>query len=307
MTDEQRIHFHNNFQMMLLKIGTSPYYINGEGRTDDNSVLGRSLAPSYTTLCKCENDISYEPTARTLNRLIDFYNANLEPSTDAYTFISMDINASEVGKIQNNMLYRQYLGIYYVYYYSDNFIDEIHGGLLQVYELDGRFRAHLIMSLKESYQFKDVLDQVFHRSNTRTQIRKSFDKYRQRLPDAYRHCYYCEGPFEMYDRCVIMNLTNPNVPAHKMYITINTEHNSVQQEYPGSLAVYLSPSVGNLQTRFCKMAITRKEFPLDHPILGEFLDIDHNLTKFHRFEMTLDEDRSFYNQMLYNRKMFNAK
>lgn len=298
MTDQERIIFHQNFNDMLQKIGCTPYRINGPGRKGED-IAGWEQAPSYSILSRCKNDPLYIPSDETVNKIVRFYNANLTPPTDAYAFRHdrLIINGM-TPKLTDARLGENLLGHYYGYYLSDHYLGETHGCYLTIFRTASSFRARMVLSLQEDQQFHDPkLLRVFQETVTLQESRQRFLDYRQQLPSAsLKRCYYCEGTLRVFDRSVVMELTNVNNASHLMILTLNTLKSNHRKEYIGGLSIALSPSTDGLETRVFRIALSKRRFSLSDQQVAAFLPLTVEPTQ--RIQLTSSDDQLWYNMIL---------
>lgn len=298
MTDEERIIFHQNFNDMLQKIGCTPYRINGTGKKGED-IAGWEQAPSYSILSRCKNDPMYVPSDETVNKIVRFYNANLTPPTDAYAFRhDRLIFTGMTRKLAETRLGKNLVGRYYGYYLSDHYINQVHGCYLSIFRIASTFRARMVLSIQSDSQFSDpALLGVFQEDASLKESRERFLDYRNTLSSAsMKRCYYCEGAVRVFDRSVVMELTNVNNASHLMILTLNTQKSNHRKEYIGGLSVALSPSTDGLETRFFRIALSRRRFSLDDKQVASFLPLTVDPTS--RIQLTSADDQAWYNMIL---------
>jgi hypothetical protein len=286
--------FHSNYVFMMDKMNCRPRDID-EGKRE---IQGYELAPGYTTLYHCfRND--YQPSKKTVNKLVNLFNANLRPAIDVNTFLNVDLRKREIYRKDVAIMDEKYLGDYYCYYLSDNFMDEIHFCVLRIYKKNETFRAHMILSLRTVDQTREAITKVLDKGEGVDDITRHFNTWRSKQENQFQQCYYCEGRVQIFKRSVIIELINQNAAEHITYITLNTIPNIPERRYMGGLGIYMSPSVDTLETRVCKLAVQRKEghnFPLRLDLLLPRLKMD--VTDHHRYELTALENRNYQNSFL---------
>lgn len=171
--------FHANYIYMWKKLNTAPYYVSGFGESP-SWIRCAELLPSYVNLSKCMNP-EYVPSINLVNKIVHFYNANITPAIDTYTFIHETLELNDKGRTALSCTSLQpYCGVYYGYYYSqsDNG-HNIRGALLRLFESNGELRACMISDLTAD---EDLQGKQFRKLIESEDISEAFANLKKKLP-----------------------------------------------------------------------------------------------------------------------------
>ena len=141
--------FHSNYIYMWKKLNTAPYYVSGFGECP-SWIRGQELLPSYVNLSKCMNP-DFVPSLNIVNKIVAFYNANITPSVDTYSFLHEHLEDSDRGRTALACASPDpYCGMYYCYHYAEAEDEKyIRGALLFIFEYDGGIRARLFADITD--------------------------------------------------------------------------------------------------------------------------------------------------------------
>ena len=118
---------------MWKKLNTAPYYVCGYGEVPE-WINSPWMLPSYVNPSKCLNP-TFVPSMNIVNKIVQFYNANISPAVDVYVFLHERLEDSD-GKrhVGDNSMLDELKGLYYGYYYA-GIEDEAHiyGALIRIY------------------------------------------------------------------------------------------------------------------------------------------------------------------------------
>lgn len=85
LQEEENYYFHMNYFYMWKKLNTAPYYVSGSGEVP-SWIKDPWLLPSYVNLSRCMNP-EFVPSMNIVNKIIQFYNANIQPEVDSFQFL----------------------------------------------------------------------------------------------------------------------------------------------------------------------------------------------------------------------------
>lgn len=143
------VNFHANYVYMWKKLNTAPYYVSGFGECPA-WIREQELLPSYVNLSKCMNP-DFVPSLNIVNKIVAFYNANISPSIDTYTFLHEHLEDNDRGRTALACSSpAPYCGLYYCCHYAEaEDAGYIRGALLYVFESDGEVRARLVTDITD--------------------------------------------------------------------------------------------------------------------------------------------------------------
>lgn len=169
---------------MWKKLNTAPYYVSGFGEIPP-WIHEEFLLPSYVNLSKCMNP-DFIPSVNIVNKIVQFYNANISPSVDTYTFIHERLEDTDRGRTALVCSSAApYCGLYYCYYYAEAEDEQyISGALLDIFESGGEIRARMIAGIAEDSDLCNPSLQSLLCSDDLTP--EKFEQYKSGLPLAKR-------------------------------------------------------------------------------------------------------------------------
>lgn len=286
-----------NIARILDELNETPYSLYNNPQQvflPDNMISQKTL---YNILNENSN---YFPSKNAISKIVCFFNANFRPGITVYDILHKLIFSEKHTRILKHINHA-YEGIFWMYYLSDNYKNEIHGGVLRLSTQNNKLYAHLILGLSDDKQF-DIVKNILVEGKSSAHINKQFLKYRENISgknsEKLKHCYYCEGSAYIFPRALNIELVNPNNTDYVMYLTINIDPDTANEKYIGGLPVYLSPSCGILETRVCQMCMVRENynsierlFSMKDSNLKKYLYM--NPTEYHRFESTIAQTKAF--------------
>ena len=285
--------FHKNYRYMWNKLNTTYYFVKGPAAYSPKSVLsehssemakntmeriqGAGLLPSYSICAKCNAKEDYEPSDKTVMKIVAFYNKNITPEIDIGEFLHKDLSLTDDSRhAKGSMLDERYSGTYYGYYISDSNSADIIGSVMKIYKKDGILRAAMVTGIRtDSELFSDSIKDLFQNDPI---SKDKFDLYYNPKNINDKRCYYYEGIVEITEDSVFILFRGCDVEARKLVLTLNTANFPVRlkRTYIGGLAFVLSASDGPFDTRFCQMALIRNDnvpFRLNDSRIAKFLKI----------------------------------
>lgn len=294
ITSEEYEFFYRNVKRSLDELNKTAYSLY----EDNNIVLPQNMI-CQKTLYQILNKKNI-PSRSTVSKFVDFFNINFRPETTIHEILNQPLFSENRNRI-NMDVGSQYEGYYWIYYLSDNYLNEIHGGVLNIFLKNHLLYANLIMGICENEQF-DIAESILKHNSISADINKEFLSYRANISgdnsEKLKHIYYCDGPVHVFSRSVNMELINPNSTDYLMYISLNVDPDTANNKYIGGLPIYLSPSCGVLQTRVCQMCMIRigynrlhRAFSLQDPRLYNYLKME--TTEYNRYESTITKAKEF--------------
>lgn len=278
ITEDERKYLLENFKQMKLALSSSSLkYTNAYfGSDNEKSPLPlsvRCLGPSTRTIAKFSND---NTTRNSVKKLVSMYNCLFSPSTDVDAFLSGNIFEKDHPRKIKNDIDGFFTGTYYCFYLSDNYQNEIHGGILNVFEQDGLYKCLLLMGLFDKKEFKQISKNLKIENFTNiAKIRNKFNEYRKQKPDLqdYQNFSLSIGEIKVLERSVLVEVHNINNPNHVTILTLGTEHSKSLKQFSGGLGVFLSPATDDLHTRVGQMVVLRKADVSDS-ILNQMFEVN---------------------------------
>lgn len=117
LQEEENYYFHLNYTYMWKKLNTAPYYVSGSGEIP-SWIKEQWLLPSYVNLSRCMNP-EFVPSMNIVNKIIQFYNANIQPAVDSFQFLHEKLELTNNSRITGNSTDTEdYCGLYRGYYYA---------------------------------------------------------------------------------------------------------------------------------------------------------------------------------------------
>lgn len=303
ITDEERVFFNLNFANMKGEQGLRCSDQDFSHDKDDSPLPlnSRLLAPSLRTILKFKKGTI---SLRSVEKIVRVYNSLFTPQTNVHAFLTTDIFQNDMPHKIVYTLPNFFSGRYFCFYRSDNYADEVHGGILQVFEHEGIYKCYLLMGLFNSDQFSETANAVFPKGTNFSDVvnlRQRFNSFRKQQPDnsRYANISLATGIVRLLDRSILFDVANVNNADHVTICSLGTTHN-LAQHFSGGMGMLFSPATTDLHTRVCKLLILREK-DLTHSRIKEImsmrehtywhdaLNISSSFTKFDRIELP-DED-----------------
>lgn len=301
MTKEEVFYFHKNLDFMWMKLSTTHYIAKGLSKRniDDLNLIGCEALPSYSILSKCRNDPLFEPPMSAVNSIIRFYNKNILPSTDTYTFLHEDISTN------GNMVMRKsdkigdrFTGVYYCLYPTPVDNTSIQGGVIDIHKDTSGLKSVAVMGIHddELLRSKDLLNIVSYKPSVKKYLDyyKTLERYNQR-------CSYYEGEVEVTDQSLLAVYHEPTGQLKKFILTMNLTSFPVDKKTcDGGVAYLIFTSDGSYDTRFCKAGITNASngcIPMTDARVKKVLKYKHR-SENGIITLTSAADREWYNLIL---------
>lgn len=293
MTQEETIHFHENYDYMWNKLSTTYYHVK-TGTEKAKHIQGGSYLPAYSICSKCTKH-DYVPSISTVDSIVQFYNQNLSPSVSTYQFLHEKLEKTDtIRYMTKTLLDSRFIGTYYGYYLSTS--GDILGSLLKIYEENETLKAVMVSGLRNDEElFGTELAKLFENTPPTSEDFKSY--YESRTTDNQR-CSFYEGSVDITNRSILILLTSPIEPIRKMVITFNIEcfPPGYDRSYHGGLSFVLATSDGPFDTRVYKMGfinqITNSHVSLKGIDISPIIKIYPHEN--YQLSLTSSEDRLWY-------------
>lgn len=247
--------FHANYSYMWKKLNTAPYYVSGYGETPEwiNSTW---LLPSYVNLSKCLNP-SFTPSMNIVNKIVQFYNANISPAVDTYMFLNeyLEKGDSKRGLFDNSGI-NKLTGLYYGYYYAG--IEDqaqIYGCVISIFNDGNYVSAYMVAGLTDDDTLTDPEIKKMIGSNDFDYL--AYDEFRKKLPLAKQRTTIYTGPVTYSPG--IMTLTLKDFDKENVFLNIRIPvSNEVGDRYIGGLGV-ITMVKEDFNIQFLKLGIERAD------------------------------------------------
>lgn len=248
--------FHANYCYMWKKLNTAPYYVCGYGEEPD-WINASWLLPSYANLSKCLNP-SFSPSMNIVNKIVQFYNANISPSIDSYEFLHVRLEDSDEKRgIGDCGELAELAGLYYGYYYA-GIEDETHiyGALIKIYSDGSSYSACMVAGLSDDDLLADTeLRRLFNTSkNPDVDAYKEFKKH---LPLAKRRTSLYKGSVLYSPGLLTLALKDDDRSNNSLHIRIPVVK-VIDDRFIGSLGMIMMVSE-NSNIQFLKIGIEKAD------------------------------------------------
>lgn len=273
--------FHSNYIYMWQKLNTAPYYVSGFGECPA-WIRGQQLLPSYVNLSKCMNP-DFVPSMNIINKIVAFYNANISPAVDTYTFLHEHLADGDRGRTAFACSSAApYCGLYYCYHFAEaEDARYIRGALLYIFENDGEIRARLITDIADVDTLTDAgLRELLCAPEL---LPEKFNAYKAALPLSKRLicCYSGAGKADPG----MMTMRFLRIDRDGAYLTLFMPLDPAEgSEFIGSLGVMARIS-SDRTFRFFRAGFERaghpelRPIPLEDEKLPELLSLKKGLNE----------------------------
>ncbi len=288
ISDEERKYLLLNFNKMKQQLSEQngiKYSNRHFDSNDEQSPIPyeiRLRAPSLRTILKFKKKAS----RNSAQKIVDTYNALFTPSVDLESFLSVDIFERDRPQKLHKPISGFLSGEYHCFYLSDNYENEIHGGILEIYEWEGRYRCYLVMGLHEKHYFNTICSKLFHSDINlyeHNKIRSAFNQYRAKLPDVpeCKNFSISMGEVTQLNQSVMIKVHDMNDSDRVNVFTLGTANNKNMKNFSGGLGIQVSPATEFEPTKVRKiLAIRLSEAELLGDLLFEKLSTEELLDSF---------------------------
>ena len=262
LSESENEFFHKNYSYMWQKLNTAPYYVSGSGECPPN-IRGTEYLPSYVNLSKC-NKPDYVPSTTILNKIVQFYNANIEPEVTAFQFIKEDLSLSDADRRPMASKFdERFMGTYFGYYYSESDSQNIIGVVIKIYEEHHTMRCTAISGI---YSEETMFGLPLRHLMAKDYISLSeYSKFRSSLNIAHQRTTMYQGGVIMTDRFLILQLRGIDKESKNLAITLSIEGFKRNAQYLGGLSFSTLIS-DRFDIQFFMMAIARGDDKALKPI-----------------------------------------
>lgn len=281
MTDTERDLFHKNYAYMWHKLNTTHYFVKGlsfsaQADNTKSRIKGGDLLPAYSICSKCMSE-KYEPSNKTVMKIVMFYNQNLSPETSVEEFLHKDLSLTDDFRHSNkSLLDKRFIGTYYGYYIASSTSTDTLGAVLKIYEENSILKAALVTGIRSDDElFNDAIKDLFQNNPV---TKAQFDHYYNSRSIDNRRCYFYEGIPEITMDSVFIVFRGCDEEARKLVFTLNITSfpARLQRAYLGGLAFMLLSSDSPFDTRFYQMGLINSEngtLSLNDNRISELLEI----------------------------------
>ena len=296
LDEEEARYFHMNYAYMWKKLNTAPYYVSGSGEVP-KWIRGQWLLPSYANLSKCLNPV-FVPSMNIVNKIIQFYNANIQPEIDAYTFLHEKLENGDYSRTAASASdVRPYCGLYHGYYYAgaaDR--TEIYGAVLKIDSYHDTAVVQMITGIVNDEDLGSLaLSDLF---SAKSIPLEKYREYRAKLELSRRRTALFKGTAELKPGLLTLTLQSEDRAGNALVLRIPPVE-SDDGRYFGSLG--LATLLTEHEMQILKIGIVRadqpdlKPFHLDDRRLPGILKIqkrpnEHICLSYH--------DNSAWNEMM---------
>ena len=249
--------FHANYLYMWKKLNTAPYYVNGSGELPP-WIREEYLLPSYVNLSHCMNP-DYVPSMNLVNKIVQFYNANISPAVDTYIFLHERLEEGDAHRTTvGGASAAPYCGTYFCYYFSEAEDGQfIRGALLYLFEKEGELRANLIAEILENEMLSDPsLKKMLQRADL---SETAFSEYKKRLSLSRKRIIYLRGAGKLTPGLIHLQLQCPD--REGLYASVFMPlKNADDGRYIGNLGI-LAERTPDHGMQFYRIGIERADHP----------------------------------------------
>lgn len=246
------------------------------------------------------------PSVTYLKQLYEFYNKHFEPKLSGSKVLGnsqlADINISSE---QTDIL--RYVGEYRLYYLSNHYKDEVHGGKMKVFSKNGEIFAKMVIGVQDESQYENEhLMQAFSQLD-RDKARLSFDQYRKELQTRKRkRCYFYEGNVSVINDLTVMIEFKgiEHHDTHRQTFLLNVKRKTPNKDgktkahaYIGGMALVLAtPNEDHPQIRSYRVGISSVPLKLNDNRVAELLRLHVN--EYGRIMIAPEDDMKWYDLIL---------
>ncbi len=227
---------------------------------------------------------------------------------------SLDLKKTKILNmaLKNQVLQKitdRFIGLYYIYYFSDHYRDEIHGGMLKLYNHGSSIYAKIVIGIRDISLLDD--ESFLSLFSTDDDALDSFILFKDSLQYYIdKRCYYYSGHATINKTLLTLHMTGTEQRHDHTHIAmfdlqrisagIDRKTGNIRN-YKGGLGIVVSPPNSHHRSmRIYRMGISRWKIDYNNPELRTLLK--HNITDYNRVTVTEDNDRRWFDLMvLYER------
>ena len=299
---EEVTFFHANYVYMWKKLNTAPYYVSGFGETPP-WIREPLLLPSYVNLSKCMNP-DFVPSLNIVNKIVQFYNANISPAVDTYMFLHERLEDTDRGRTALACSSpAPYCGLYYCYYYADTEDErQIRGALLYLFENGGELRVRMLFDLTEDGELcSEKLADMLRGSDLTPE---KFADYKKDLPLNKKLILFFRGAGRIEPGVMTFRLQRSD--RQGTYLTLFMPLSPAEGgQFIGSLGIFTLISEDRT-FQFFRAGFERaghpelRPLPLGEEKLKELLSLKKGANE--RIMMSLSDNRQWTNYLVFGSK-----
>lgn len=225
----------------------------------------------------------------------------LEDFKDLSNLMSGEFTRLSEDKSSNSL--ERYIGLYYIYYYSAHYENDVHCGLLRIFsDKPKHYSARLIFGLNSISKLSDSLLLNSINADDSTQAKILFDQYQSSYKLRYDARFYLfNGVVSANDYYLNIDFIGTGTKAdHRQTLILNITRAAAYKStssYKGGLGlVMVSPNRSTPKIRVFRMGVSDVLISLDNPKLKELLKLVPNNKQ--RVEVQKDDDSSWWDFML---------
>lgn len=281
LEDTENEFFHINYLYMWKKLNTAPYYVSGFGEIPE-WIKDEYLLPSYVNLSKCMNP-QFVPSINIVNKVVQFYNANIKPEIDTYQFLHENLAESDTKRNAGNAKEAdKFSGLYNCYYFAG--IDDekhVYGAVMKLFNSGSNTYAYMITGIttKDGMTDPKLLKLLEHDDLSL----EDYKAYKDSLPLSKRRTTLFKGVTSSVPGMMNIQLQNMEKEGNMLNMRMMlTSH--IDDMFIGSLGI-ASMFTGDYNLQILKMGIESANIK-DLPVL-DFENAE--LAKFLEFRITTNE------------------
>lgn len=240
MTELEVQLFHKNWGYMWSKLSATYYEVKKPYKRSGPALDPEKL-PSYSICSKINTMSDFKPSVRTVNKIVGFYNAYINPPVTAFQFLHEDLSASDNSRYLNPTKNdSRFVGHYWGYYPLEG---KILGAYLRIYEVDRRLRATIVTGIRDDSElFGGALRSIFEKPQP---LYTDFMEYFASRFAEDQRCYFYEGDVELTRSSMVILFRTPDTTRRKLVLSLNLEcFTDERKKYWGGLAMTLESSDG---------------------------------------------------------------
>jgi len=254
LDEEEAVFFHQNYTYMWKKLNTAPYYVSGAGEIPD-WIHEQWLLPSYVNLSKCLN-LTYVPSINIVNKIVQFYNANIKPEVDTYAFLHEKLEASDNVRSTNSYAdTAPYCGLYHCYYYAGMANKkEIYGAVMKIQRIHENTSVQMITGITMDSDMRTP--QIVELFSGKDVAVDKYKEYRNKLEFSKRRTTLYKGIVTMTPGMLTLEMGSEDRAGSMIFLRLPVTE-SINGEYLGSLGLLTLISERDVQ--ILKMGIMRAD------------------------------------------------
>lgn len=257
--------FHANYFYMWKKLNTAPYYVSGSGEMP-SWIKEPELLPSYVNLSKCMNP-TYVPSVNIVNKIVAFYNANIQPEVNTFQFLHEKLEATDEQRhTGNNFSVDEYNGLYYAYYFSAiSDQKKVYGATLKISTMNNVTTVQMVSGLSTREDMKGMrLRSLFEKNDISV---TDYKKYKDSLPLAKRRTALYKGVVQATQSSLTFQMQSADMEGNFLICQVAAEA-ALDNQYLGGIGM-LTMLNGNNGLEILKVGLERADHKDLRPLMFE--------------------------------------